>query len=54
MATTVLGVRLKEEDKKILQREAKRNGMTLSDYIRNLARLRVDLKMTINNLKESK
>jgi len=52
MGTTILGIRLKEEDKVTLKKEAKRNGLSLSEYIRTLARLKVDLKMTIKNLRK--
>ena len=51
MATKVLGIRLKEEDKKNLEREALKNGLTVSDYIRHLARLKVSLKTTIRELR---
>jgi hypothetical protein len=47
METKILGIRLKDKDKKNLEREAKRNGMTVADYIRHLARLKVSLKTTI-------
>jgi len=51
MSTKVMGIRLKDEDKANLEREAKKNGMTVSDYIRHLARLKVSLKMTIKELR---
>lgn len=51
MATKVLGIRLKEEDKKNLEREALKNGLTVADYIRHLARLKVSLKTTIRELR---
>lgn len=47
MRTKVLGLRMKEEDKENLEREAKKNGLTVADYIRHLARLKVSLKTTI-------
>ena len=51
METKVLGLRMKEKDKKNLEREAKKNGLTIAEYIRHLARLKVDLKMTITELR---
>jgi hypothetical protein len=51
METKVLGIRLKDEDKANLEREAKKNGMSVSEYVRQLARLKVSLKMTIKNLR---
>ena len=51
MATKVLGIRLREEDKKNLEREAAKNGLTVADYIRHLARLKVSLKTTIRELR---
>ena len=52
MATKVYGIRLNDEDKKVLETEAKRNGLTIAEYVRALARLKVDLKMTIKSLRE--
>jgi hypothetical protein len=42
---------MKEEDKANLEREAKKNGLTVADYIRHLARLQVSLKTTIKELR---
>ena len=54
METKIIGIRLKDSEKKALQAEAKRNGLSLADYIRYLSRLKVDLKMTIKNLRAEK
>jgi len=53
MGTKILGLRMKEEDKKNLEREAKRNGLSVADYIRHLARLKVSLKTTIRELRKA-
>ena len=52
MATKVLGIRMTEEDKKNLEREALKKGMSVADYNRHLARLRVSLKTTIRKMRK--
>lgn len=54
MATKVYGIRLNDEDKKTLEEEASRNHLTVAEYVRHLARLKVDLKMTIKRIQARK
>jgi len=49
--TRVFGIRMTDEERRNLEREAKKNGMTLSAYIRHLSTLRADIKMTIKELR---
>jgi hypothetical protein len=51
MKKKMVNFRMTEEDKRNLQREAKRNGLNISEYVRHLSQLKVDLKMTIRELR---
>lgn len=51
MKTKYFGLRLSEDEKMALDKEASRNGLTLAAYIRHLSKLKVDLKMTIKELR---
>ena len=51
METKTIGIRLKDEDKKNLERQAARNGLTVAQYIRMLAKLNVSLKTVIKEMR---
>ncbi len=53
MRTKVYGIRLSEIEEKLLKTEAKRNNLSLAGYIRQLARLKVDLKATVRGLQKN-
>ncbi len=53
MRTKILGIRLSGEEEWMLKKEAKRNNLSLADYIRQLARLKVDLKAEVLNLERT-